>query len=195
MARLPKDIADAADFLGIAPRRRPRTKAMSKAAIQRGWEAVVQWLDDRGYEVDAYPGAQDQVCFTDYCVHINSSKGAESRLYTLLHEAGHIIVREDWSNFSRYYPRYLRDASIEDGRRQRSRSHRVALVAEEYEAWRRGLQLAWFLAIPVSAVRYDEESSRALMTYITWTAVNAEKQRQAGQKAAATRKSRVRRRR
>ena len=193
MARLPKSFVDAADFLGITPRRGSKGKAMSKTAIARGFDAVVQWLDDRGYEVDAYPGAVDQVCFEEYCVHINSNKGAESQLYTLLHEAGHVIIREDWSNFSRYYPRYLRDSSVSDGRRQRSRSHRVALVAEEYEAWRRGLQLAWFLAIPVNAVRYDEESSRALMSYITWTAVNAEKQRQAGQKAAATRKSRSRR--
>lgn len=192
MARLPKDIADAADFLGIAPRRRPRTKAMSKAAIQRGWDAVVAWLGDRTYSVESYPGAQDQVDFNDYCVHINSSKGAESRLYTLLHEAGHIMVRDDWASFSQFYPKYLRTSRPLDGRTHRSKSHRVAAVAEEYEAWRRGLTLAWMLGIPVNENKYDAESSAALLSYIHWTAVISQNHRNAGQKAAMTRRARGR---
>jgi len=190
MSRLPKDIADAADFLGIAPRRRSRGKKMSKRAIQRGWEAVVSWLEDRTYEVDCYPDAQDQVDFNDYCVHINSRKGAESRLYTLLHEAGHIMVREDWASFSQFYPNYLRGPKALDGRTGRSKSHRVAAIAEEYEAWRRGLVLAWQLGIPVDANKYDRESSDAMLTYIHWTAVVSQNHRSAGQKAAQSRRAR-----
>ena len=192
MSRLPKDITDAADFLGITPRRRVRGRKMSKVAIQRGWNAVVAWLGDRTYEVESYPGAQDQVDFEDYCVHINSSKGAESRLYTLLHEAGHILVREDWASFSQFYPKYLRTRGPLDGRTGRSKSHRVAAVAEEYEAWRRGLSLAWQLGISVNELKYDAESSSALLSYIHWTAVVSQNHRNAGQKAAKTRRARQR---
>jgi hypothetical protein len=190
MARLPRGIMDAADFLGITPRRRPNGRKMTKAAIQRGWDAVVAWLDDRTYEVDCYPGAQDQVDFNDYCVHINSSKGAESRLYTLLHEAGHVMVRDDWASFSQFYPNYLKSQWGLDGRTTKSKSHRVAAIAEEYEAWRRGLVLAWQLGIPVNSNKYDRESSDAMLTYIHWTAVVSQKHRNAGQKAAQSRRAR-----
>ena len=128
---------------------------------------VSEWLLKKGYVVSLCTDAEDQVHIEEKIVQIDSRQHAESRFYTLLHEAGHVLIRQGWKQFHADHPMY---ASSGDGRNVRCRAYRVSLVAEECEAWKRGRRLAKRLGLFVYDKKYDQISIECLMSHIQWAA-------------------------
>ena len=183
------------------PRRAKRTSSKIRVTKQRTtqfWNRqfnyVVEWLEDtyEGFEVILEAKSQDRLILgEEKTIYINSTKHAESRFYTLLHELGHVLIRtgHQWKEFCSYYPGY--DTNPEgagDGRVAKSKSYRVAEVAEELEAWRVGLQFTRDHKLFVNPLKYDADASEALLCYIKWTSAISAAQAQAGKKAAVTRR-------
>jgi hypothetical protein len=130
---------------------------------------VSDWLAKKGYMVVLDTDVEDQVDFTPNIVQINSRQHAESRFYTLLHEAGHVLIRQGWRQFHADHPMYTCST---DGRAMRGRVYRVSLVAEECEAWKRGRRLAKRFGLYVYDKKYDRISTDCLMSHIKWAANN-----------------------
>jgi len=189
------ELKDIATFMGMRLSTLPEKKRsmprgyLGKAFWDRQFREVQEIIEDWGYEIDLHPGARDQVALGEVkTISINSSCHPETKFYTLLHEIGHILVRRDWKRFSKIYPNYLDgpDAAV-DGRRERRKSYRIGLIAEEIEAWKRGRNFADRNSLYVDPLKYDHDANTALMTYIEWIADISSTQAKAGRKAAKTR--------
>ena len=131
--------------------------------FHEGFDRVVEWLDKRGYEVYIGTDVEDSVWYANKRIYINSRQHIQNRLYALLHECGHILVND---NRDRVYE--LSYQATGEGRVRPSKQKRVAILAEEFEAWKRGERLADRLGIEINTEKYDQERTRAIMSYIEW---------------------------
>lgn len=167
---------------------------MGKAYWDLQFARAVDIIDDWGYEVEQKTGVVERVELGGVkTIYINSACHPETRFYTLLHEIGHVLIRRDWKRFSKHYPNYLEgpDGHV-DGRRERRKSYRIGLIAEEIEAWKRGRNFAERHSFYVDPLKYDSDANAALMSYIEWIAAISQTQAKAGRKAAKVRKTRKR---
>jgi len=130
------------------------------------YQKVCEWVEDRGYQVVEGPDEED-ACWSDVKqITIYSSQGIENRLYSLLHECGHALIRSNTKDFEYQYPAH---ATAElDGRRRRSDKYKVSLVEEEVEAWKRGLRLAKRLGIFIDENNYNKLKTKCLIGYFNW---------------------------
>jgi len=142
---------------------------IDKQALHAGYNQVWQYAVGRlGYEIFEGSDYQD-ACWSDVKqITICSRMGIEKKLYALLHECGHALIRENWSKFAKEYAAHAEVP--QDGRRQRNAKYKVSTIEEEIEAWKRGKRLAKRLDIELDEERYDEHKAECLMSYIRWAA-------------------------
>ena len=140
---------------------------VNRQELHESYNTVWQYAVNRlGYEVYEGPDMQD-VCMSDVKeINICSRNGVEKKLYALLHECGHALIRENWSKFSKAFPAHAECGY--DGRKNRTDSYRISLVEEEYEAWKRGKRLAKRLGISFDEERYEKHKVQCLMSYMNW---------------------------
>lgn len=196
--KIEEELTTVARFLGTRLGSSPEKKRsmprgyLGKAFWDRQFREVVEIIDGWGYEVELSTGAHDRVELGESkTIHINSACHPETKFYTLLHEVGHIIVRKDWKRFSKNYPNYLDGPDIGvDGRREKRKSYRIGVIAEEIEAWKRGRSFAERHDLYIDVYKFDHDANNALMTYIEWVADISQVQAKAGRQAAKTRKNR-----
>ena len=135
---------------------------------QKSIDSVVKWAEDRGINVCFGKDLEDQFCYKERVIHINTNQTKENRFYVLLHECGHYLISMTSSNFVRDMPLYKGFTGGEDGRVARSKAYHVSLVAEETEAWRRGRNLARRLGESIDNKRYDNMMANCVYTYIKY---------------------------
>lgn len=192
------NMLDIARYLKLAPAQADLKRSMPRGTLRKDfWDRqfaqVEALIEPWGYDVVLYSGAYERVDLGAKTVHVNSACHPETKFYTLLHEVGHILIRKDWKRFSMAYPNYLDspDGAV-DGRRQRRKTYRIGLIAEEIEAWKRGRAWAERQGMYIDMFKYDSDANSALMSYIEWIAGVQKQQTRAGRKAAKVRKTRNR---
>jgi len=124
---------------------------------------IEDWLENKGFEVSYGTDLQDAVCFALKMVTINSRQRSESRYYTLLHEAGHVLISQTASKFEAEHPMY---ACSSDRRVTKSKAYQVSLISEEIEAWKRGRRLAGRFNHKIDNEKYDRIMATCVMSYI-----------------------------
>tara|TARA_R100000008_G_scaffold85144_1_gene74308 strand:+ start:793 stop:1236 length:444 start_codon:yes stop_codon:yes gene_type:complete len=134
--------------------------------LYAGYYEAINWAENAGYEVIEGPEEQD-ACWSDVKhITVYSSQGVENRLYSLLHECGHALIRRNWSKFESEYPAH---ATAElDRRKMKSEKYKASLIEEEVEAWKRGRRLAKRLGIYVDDEKFNKLKAKCLMSYFTW---------------------------
>jgi len=83
---------------------------------QKSIDSVVKWAEDRGINVCFGKDLEDQFCYKERVIHINTNQTKENRFYVLLHECGHYLISKTSSNFVRDMPMYKGFTGGEDGR-------------------------------------------------------------------------------
>ena len=129
------------------------------------FEIVESWLIDKGYSVCLETDAQDAVYFSCNQIVLNSRNHIEKRLYILLHECGHILINNNPTD--RVLSLSMETEAVMGGRRV-SRKRRVAKIAEELEAWKRGEKLARRLGVEISEEKFDKIRADAIISYVEW---------------------------
>ena len=81
-------------------------------------------------------------------------------MYSILHEAGHAIIRAR-EDYEKLYP-YGEDDKSNTIRR------RVDVVREECAAWDAGFELATYLNIEIDHKRYHNFYKKHLFEYVKW---------------------------
>lgn len=132
--------------------------------IDNDIKKVILWLNRRGYDVYLGRGIQECVSFNGMSVFINSNNRKERRLYTLLHECGHILVNDNRDRLQQVSAYVTPDCG------RSTKSERVAALAEEYDAWKRGERLANRLNINLDYEKFDKLRDHCIMSYINWAA-------------------------
>jgi len=137
-----------------------------KTIFHKGFWEVTQWAESRGIDVIIDNEYEDAYWSDVKQITISSKNKIENRLYSLLHECGHALIRTNKDNFSKQYPAH---AEVNyDKRKTNSRKYKVSVLEEEVEAWKRGLRLARRLKIHVNEEKYNKLKTKCLMSYINW---------------------------
>ena len=142
---------------------------VNRQELHNAYSLVWQYAVDRlGYEVLEGSDFND-VCMSDIKqIHICSRNGIENKLYALLHECGHALIRENWTKFQKEFPAHA--ACGYDGRKNTPDKYRISLIEEEFAAWKRGKRVAKRLGIQLDEARFEKHKAQCLMSYINWGA-------------------------
>ena len=100
-------------------------------------------------------------------IEIYSLNGIENRLFALLHECGHALIRRDWTKFKTEFCAHAEHDG--DGRKE-TKSLKISTLEEEFEAWKRGWKLAKRLNLQLAKDAYTKNKDKYIMTYIKWAA-------------------------
>ena len=148
-----------------------REKSPLKVDFSKQFEEVVQWAHKYKTKVVLDKGIEDRFEPSENTIYINSRNHPETKYYTLLHEAGHLLIDKNWQAFDRDNPMY---SVSTDSRGSKSKAYRVSLVAEEIEAWKRGRRLAKRMGHQIDEKKYDKHTADNVMTYIEWAATGGD---------------------
>src|ERR1017187_8187833 len=122
---------------------------------------IEKWLNKNGWTLN---WSQKSEADSDgNVVNIHPLLGRKYKLYTLLHETGHVIVYKD--NFLKNF----KDVNIGDNvdeRHSKSLIFRYKKIIEEISAWESGYKLALQLKIRISKRAYDKYAATCVHSYI-----------------------------
>ena len=124
--------------------------------------------DEYGCLVEEATGEEDRFEPDSNTIYINSRQWAESRFYTLLHEAGHLLIGTDWHGLLDTNQDMFASCHY-DGRAERRRDFKVNKIIEEGMSWKFGFQLSEMLDLDVDVERYNRFMTKHMMTYLMWS--------------------------
>ena len=115
--------------------------------------SVEAFLSDvHGVVVDYDPMGMDEYWIDDKVITINDMKTQQHQLFVLLHEAGHVILRDN-KEFDDMFPG--------------SKTSKVEILKEEVMAWEEARKLANTLQIPLGK-DWQIHVRQAIMKYVHW---------------------------
>ena len=101
-------------------------------------------------------------------VEINSRQNYNSRLHSLLHEAGHVVLRSGGRSGERVFKNRFSSMNCVDREHRGNLAHRVDVLREEVLAWEEGEKLAFDLNITLDKELWSRHRGAALASYIKW---------------------------
>ena len=125
---------------------------------------LLEWIRKKGYSLEE--GTVDLYDPNNKTIFINKRLKSKNKLYSILHECGHLLVQQNTFSYEKRYKSQVE--GLFDKRKCRSVRWRVDFLKEEYDAWDRGYRLAKRLKIPISRERYYDYASKCLATYCKW---------------------------
>lgn len=129
---------------------------LTSAALLCAIECVEAYLmDSFNVVVDFDEFGQNEYWIDDRVITINNSDSPREQLYILLHEAGHVILREK-NDFDEICTKIESD--------------RIEVLKEEVFAWEEARKLAKELCIPLDN-EWVSNYRKALRKYARWVAV------------------------
>ena len=99
----------------------------------------------------------------DKIITINTRQHLETRLYTLLHEAGHIILYEEYDHTG-LFPHIIHQPF----KKRFSKASAVDVVRNEVLAWEAAFELAVNLGIKVNNKKWNNIRKKCLYEYCKW---------------------------
>jgi len=70
-------------------------KKFEQRIFQHGLDTLVEWVGNKNYNVEFDYCVRDEYRPDVKTISINTRQGVENRLYTLMHECGHLLLQKD----------------------------------------------------------------------------------------------------
>lgn len=137
--------------------------------VKYGIASLVHWLEKRGYEVN-FGSKSSYIDPVNKEVAISHCGTQVQAMYTLAHEAGHLVLYKD-KNYEIAY-RSVQHAENVDARHAKSKLYRYKKIKEEIAAWDAGYELMIKLGVKVNRDAYDLYSAKWVGTYIKFLSNN-----------------------
>jgi len=125
---------------------------------------LIDWIKKKGFIYEE--GKNDLYEPTEKKIYVNKRLNKQNKLYSVLHECGHLLVQQNIFSYEKRYKSQV--DGIFDKRKCRSLRWRIDFLKEEYDAWDRGYRLAKRLKIPINKERYYDYASKCLESYCEW---------------------------
>ena len=127
------------------------------------------WLKKRGFSLKLLP-AESEVCFEKKSVTLQRNLTLNSKVATLLHECGHVLVylARRRSKGVKVAGASWRDWQKLDGKRNKLSC--LLELQEEMVAWDRGEKLGQRLRLKLPSKYQTVVKTKALMSYVRYTA-------------------------
>ena len=151
---------------------------MGRYNYTRALERLTGWATREGYEVifdhddiSEIEWQRDTLNWPNR-IKIEGRYPIEMKVYLLLHELGHHILRKDWNVFQKVLPvtAYAEHVHFyhNDVRYKRRVMYNVSCVEEEFKAWDEGYKLGKRLDIRINDEKWHEFKSKFLMGYMRY---------------------------
>tara|TARA_R110002073_G_scaffold47789_1_gene129053 strand:- start:244 stop:714 length:471 start_codon:yes stop_codon:yes gene_type:complete len=148
-----------------------KTQKIKQKMYAEGFNRIESWLHDKGWTVDCDYCVRDEIFFNGKYITISKRQGSEKRLYSLLHECGHLLIQQNNTKYEEAYPAQAKMSQFLSNKRiEKSKDYRVETLTEEIEAWKRGKNLADRLGIFVEDKNFQKLTNECIYTYIEWAA-------------------------
>lgn len=132
-----------------------------------GLEKVTAWAKKKHITVEFIRISVGRFHSQSRRIEISTHLQPEVQLHTLLHELGHFLIEDLGPDVVAYrFPNGYR--KIDNEEPGRNLLHKVDVLAEEFEAWERGRELAKDLDIVIDREAYDRTRAKYLQTYFRW---------------------------
>ncbi len=122
-------------------------------------EELEAWAISKGYSVYIEKDGDDSIDLESKIILINSALSLDTKIMTLSHECGHILVHENDALG-------IRKLSMSGDKK--TKISKVFTVIEEIEAWKRGYSLCKRLGIPIERDRWERAVASAIDKYMRW---------------------------
>lgn len=130
------------------------------------------WLDKKGFTLckSKKVSIEDEVEFERKVVFLSLRSSPINQLFSLLHECGHIVIR----NRKDYEVKYKESFKYQQQNKKPTMRACVEEIEEEISAWREGEKLAQKLSIYVDSDAYYRYASKWVMSYVVLHSVGNE---------------------
>ena len=143
---------------------------MGRYNYTRALERLTLWANREGYEVyfdhhdiSEINWERDTLNWPKL-IRIEANQPIEMKVYILLHELGHHILRKDWNRFKEVLPVLAKAEHVHfyhsDGKFKRRVDYNVSCVEEEFKAWDEGYKLGKRLDIRINDKKRNEFRSK-----------------------------------
>jgi len=148
-----------------------KTQKIKQKMFADGFSLLCVWLDDKGWSVEDDYCVRDEIFFHGKYITISKRQNMEKRLYSLLHECGHLLVQQNNSKYEEKYPVQAKmNQYMSNKRIEKSKGYRVETLTEEIEAWKRGRKLAERLNLYIDDKNFRKLENECIYSYIEWAA-------------------------
>ena len=135
------------------------SKEEERSKIKEQLEEVEYYLLDKR-NIDVIYGHDLPNAFCGEYISINSRQNLRYQLHTLLHEAGHALIRSRKDKFEKEYPGLKK--------RNNSVERKLDTLKEEFQAWDRGKKLADRLGLDLDEAWWRRHKKNCLYDYVRW---------------------------
>jgi hypothetical protein len=152
---------------------------MGRYNYTRALDKLTHWAYGEGYEritLDhndtSYIDWRLKTLNTPSEIKIQGKYPIEIKVYIMLHELGHHILRKDWKMFEKVLPVSAHAERVhffkKDSKYKRRVKYSVSCMEEEFKAWDEGYKLAGVLGVRINESKWHELKSRCLMSYMRY---------------------------
>jgi len=162
-------------------------RKMSDEEFKTATEKVVCFAASTGVEVkfSSRYRCTHKVC--DKIIYMNSRMKPSKTYYILLHEMGHSVIQsymtkgQDHSEYMLNYPGNVDENTMcytaEGGRehllsKKDQRRRNITIIHEELDAWRKGIDIAAILQLPLSLYDYYSMATKGVESYVVGAVVD-----------------------
>ena len=143
------------------------SKRNEKKLFEDGIDKLIDWAYTKGCAIDFDYCVRDEFRPEDKLITISLRQGPENRLYSLLHECGHLILNKNEALYAKKYPSSMKMAHYKSNKTlEKSPKYKVDVLTEEIDAWRKGKDLAKRLGIYIDEDNYYSVTSKCVYSYV-----------------------------
>mgnify|MGYP006281825395 CR=1 FL=1 len=133
---------------------------MNKQEVEQALNKLTEHLKSKNVTVEFNSEGDNSYYPEPNLIRINTRQNMKSRYYSLLHEVGHYLLRQQ-SDFS---TKYLLDHSFSS----RTKDRRVDVLREEIAAWDKAMEFIEVNGYPFEKERWDHYSKKFIYQYAMW---------------------------
>ena len=126
-------------------------------------------LGEYGVEVHYVPFGENAYYDNLAMIEIDAHQNYKYRLYTLLHEAGHVMLRSSSNSAYESFKRQFPSMKVDNRDHRGNLDHRVDVLREEVIAWEKAATLSNQLKIDLDHRSFATHRNNCLKSYIKWT--------------------------
>ena len=133
---------------------------MTKQETEQAINRLVENLTSKGVTVKFNSEGENAFYPESKIISINTRQNLKSRYYSMLHEVGHYLLRQE-NDFS---TKYLMDHSYSS----RNKSGRIDVLREEVAAWDKAFEFVKENEYPYEKEKWDFYSKKFIYQYAMW---------------------------
>lgn len=144
------------------------TELENNKYFEKQLDKLVRYCESEevGFKVEFKSGS-DYADNISKIIRVSPSYEPEEKVYTLLHEMGHIALMHPEKGYYELYPAALKTKEV-------TVLDRVSRVEEELDAWKAGRKIANKLRVRINQEHWNEIKAKCIFGYFKW-AVNPKK--------------------